>query len=279
MMEEAAESALAVLKKMTADTVADRVDPQADAGLTYSRFSKALRQALMLHARFEEDSYKTRQERAAEAAARQAAEARRAAAVRDELKAKQKRQVTQAVKRAMDVELAEDDERGVESRDYGEFLTDLHERLDDYDEYSDFGNKPVGAVVADLCKLLSLPFDPALWEDEPWAIEEAKAKPPGSPFAHRHRSANDDEDDPGADDEDADRSASPTKPTLPSAPPEPGRPEGRNYGLPRKNRRGSESIAARRFPPPPNPPPSRGEALKRCFHSCHSPSVGEARWG
>ena len=41
-------------------------------------------------------------------------------------------------------------------------------------------------------------FDPTLWQDEPWAIAEAKAKPPGSPFADRPDTANDDD----ADDED-----------------------------------------------------------------------------
>jgi hypothetical protein len=34
-----------------------------------------------------------------------------------------------------------------------------------------------------------------LWQDEPWAIAEAKAKPPGSPFADRPDTANDDGED------------------------------------------------------------------------------------
>src|ERR1700761_3949355 len=80
LLELAAESALTMLRKIADDTVAERTEPQADAGLAYSRISKALRQALMLHAKFEEDSCKTGQERAAEAAARQAREAQRAAA-------------------------------------------------------------------------------------------------------------------------------------------------------------------------------------------------------
>jgi hypothetical protein len=194
VMELAAESALTMLQKITDDTVAERTDPQADAGLAYSRISKALRQALMLHAKFEEDSYKTQQERAAEAAAQQAREAQRAAAIQAGLKAKQKRTVEQAVKIAMDAELAEDEEKF----DYGGLYGELLERLDDYDDYSDFGNKPVSETIEGICKVLGLTFDPALWEDEPWAIEEARAKP----VVERPDTANDDdnededEDDP-----------------------------------------------------------------------------------
>ena len=197
MMELAAESALAMLQKITENTVAEQTDPQADAGLAYSRISKALRQALLLHAKFEEDSHKTSQERAAEAAAQQAREAQRAAAIQAGAKAKQKRQVEQAVKIAMDAELAED-----EAFDYGELYGELLERLDDYDDYSDFGNKPVSEIVAGICKALGLTFDPALWEDEPWAIEEAKAKAEASPTVEWPDTANDDEDD--GEDDDAD---------------------------------------------------------------------------
>ena len=190
-VELAAESALTMLQKITENTVTERTDPQADGGLAYSRISKALRQALMLHAKFEEDSHKTSQERAAEAAARQAGEAQRAAAIQAGAKAHRKRQVEQAVKIALDAELAEDEEKF----DYGGVYGELLERLDDYDDYSDFGNKPVGETVEGICKVLGLTFDPALWEDEPWAIAEAKAKAKGSPPVDRPETANDDEDE------------------------------------------------------------------------------------
>jgi hypothetical protein len=197
-LELAAESALTMLQKITEDTVTEGTDPQADGGLTYSRISKALRQNLALHARFEADNDKTQQERAAEAAAKQAREAQRAAAIQAGLKAKQKRQVQQAVTLAMDAELAED----AEKFDYGGLYGELLERLDDFDDYSDFGRKPVSEIVEGICKVLGLTFDPALWEDEPWAIEEAKAKAEASPAADWPDTANDDEDD--TDDEETD---------------------------------------------------------------------------
>jgi hypothetical protein len=195
LLERAAESAITVLEKITADVVASDVPPEVDLGPTYASISKALRQALALHARFEADSYKTQQERAAEAAARQAREAQRAAARAASRENHQKRHVERAVKIAMDAELAEDEEKF----DRGMMNRELHERLYDFDDYSDFGRKPVSEIVEGICKVLGLTFDPRLWEDEPWAIEEAKAKPAASPTADWPDSANDDDDEDEAD--------------------------------------------------------------------------------
>jgi hypothetical protein len=199
LLERAAESAITVLEKITADVVASDVPPEVDLGPTYASISKALRQALALHARFEADSYKTRQERAAEAAARQAREAQRAAARWASRENHQKRHVERAVKIAMDAELAEDEEKF----DRGMMNRELHERLYDFDDYSDFGRKPVSEIVEGICKVLGLTFDPRLCEDEPWAIEETKAAAisAASPTAERPHTANDDEDE---DDEETD---------------------------------------------------------------------------
>ena len=196
LLELAAESAVAMLQKIAADTVAGEPDPQDDGGLKYSRVSKALRMTLVLHAKFEEDSLKSDQEKAAQAAARQAAEARRAASVRADQKKAQKRTVEYAVEQAIAAEAAENGDE--DERDYGELYNDLYERLKDFEDYSDFGRKSTGEIVEQICRLLNLPFDPALWQDEPWAIAEAKAKPAGSPFAGLPDTANDDD----ADDED-----------------------------------------------------------------------------
>jgi hypothetical protein len=195
LMERAAESAITVLEKITADVVADATPADRDLGPTYASIAKALRQALALHARFEADSYKTQQEHAAEAAARQAREAQRAAALETGRKNHQKREVKQAVKIAMDAELAEDSEKFSSVR----MLHELHERLDDFDDYSDFGRKPVSEIVEGICKVLGLTFEPSLWEDEPWAIEEAKAKSAASPPADWPDTANDDDDEDEAD--------------------------------------------------------------------------------
>jgi hypothetical protein len=205
LLERAAETAVTMLEKIAADTVAGEADPQDDGGLKYSRVSKALRMTLVLHAKFEEDSLKSDQEKAARAAARQAAEAQRAASALAAQKRDQKRTVEHAVEQA--IAAAEYGYRG--SRDYGEAYSDLYERLNDFEDYSDFGRKSTGEIVEQICRLLNLPFDPALWQDEPWAIAEAKAKPPGSPFADRPDTANDDE---GDDEDDEPRTARGTGP-------------------------------------------------------------------
>jgi hypothetical protein len=77
------------------------------------------------------------------------------------------------------------------------FYDDMNERLDDADEL-ELDARPVGVIVSGICRAMRLPFDPALWEDEPWAKAETREKPKGSPFAKWRRTVNDD------DDEDAD---------------------------------------------------------------------------
>ena len=186
---------------------------QGDPALAYSRISRAIRQTVMLHAKFEDEAGKSDEQKKAETAAARAAEAQRAASAEAGRKAHQKRQVKRAVMLAADVESDAAEARGEQARDYADLYVDLHERLDDYDEYSDFGRLAVGAVVANICRVLGIEFDPALWEDEPWAIAEMVEKPKGSPFAEWEpptpetapETANDDEadpDDPCADDED-----------------------------------------------------------------------------
>jgi predicted nucleotidyltransferase len=77
-----------------------------------------------------------------------------------------------------------------------ELVEDLNERLE---EDEDLGlDRPIGAVVAGICRAMRLPFDLALWEDEPWALLESEEKPKGSPYVRWRRSVN----DHGGDDED-----------------------------------------------------------------------------
>ena len=208
-LERLTDRGLTLLDDVQRTATAFDAPAENDLGLTYSRISKAVRQTLMLHARFEEDFDKTAEQRAAEAAARaaaeRAAEARRAAAPKEH----RKRQVRKAVKLALDLAVEDAEARSTEPLDFSRHYVDLRERLEDYDEYSDFGRLPVGAVVENICRVMGLEFDPALWEDEPWAVAEMAEKPESSPYAEWEPSppetANDDDgdpDDPGEDDED-----------------------------------------------------------------------------
>ncbi|HEX4508385.1 MAG TPA: hypothetical protein VH722_21840 [Alphaproteobacteria bacterium] len=201
MLEVAAERGLNLLDEVR-DMARERT-AEGDLGLTYSRITKSIRQCVMLHAKFEEEAGKSDAQREAEAAAARAAEAQRAASAEAGCKAHRKRQAKKAVKLAMDLSWQAADERG-EQLDYAEMLLDLNERIDDYDDYSDFGSLPVGAVVENICRVMGLEFDPALWEDEPWAVAEMAEKPEGSPYADWEPSAPEtanDDDDLGEDDE------------------------------------------------------------------------------
>jgi hypothetical protein len=174
----------------------------AELGLAFDRISRAVRFTVAQHERLEAEAGKTAEQKHAEAAARAAAEAARAARARnapspEALVAKREqdhklRLVERAVKGAI-CDFTEDyDERD-------ELTGDLNERLE---EREDLGlDRPIGAVVAGICRAMRLPFDFALWEDEPWALQEAAEKPKGSPYAKWRRSANDtfgDDDDPYA---------------------------------------------------------------------------------
>jgi hypothetical protein len=66
-------------------------------------------------------------------------------------------------------------------------LDHLHERLVDEDEIVSFGTLPIGASIARICADLGLTPDWSLWEDEDWAIEEARTDAPGSPYATSSR--------------------------------------------------------------------------------------------
>src|ERR1700761_1090738 len=60
---------------------------------------------------------------------------------------------------------------------------ELVERLDEYENFTDFTDRPVSEFISDVCKALKLKFRWDRFEHDPWAIEEAKADPPASPFA------------------------------------------------------------------------------------------------
>jgi hypothetical protein len=82
---------------------------------------------------------------------------------------RRKTKVRTAVERVID---AEADESDAENLFY-----DLTERLEsDYDE-TDFADRPIGELVARICRDLGVTPDWSLWQDEAWAIEAREAEP------------------------------------------------------------------------------------------------------
>ena len=139
----------------------------ADPGLAFARIARAVRQTLALEVRFEEER-ETRLARARDAAQRR--RDREASAPYD----RRGRLVRRAALRAIEAE--------ADDQDYAEQLVEaLDERLLDREADEDFLDLPVSELVARICKDLGLRFDPSLWEDETWAIEEAAARAPPEP--------------------------------------------------------------------------------------------------
>jgi hypothetical protein len=164
----------------------------ADLGLAFDRISRAIRFTVAQHERLEIDAAKTMAQRQAEAAARAAAEAQRLANARnapspeEQARKQEQDRKLRLVERAMNRAIHDHTEDYDEQE---EFKEELNERLE---EIEDLGlGRPVGAVVFDICRAMRIPFDPTLWEDEPWALSEAETQAAGSPYAKWRRSAND----------------------------------------------------------------------------------------
>jgi hypothetical protein len=136
--------------------------PPVDFALLFSRISRAVRQTVALEAKLDAERQ----------AVRDKAQAERA--VETSLRGmKRKNRAGDIIERMLD-EVSESD---------AERLSDsLRERLDDADD-CDFADRPLGEIVAAICRDLGVPVDWSLWEDEPWAAEALAAERAASPEA------------------------------------------------------------------------------------------------
>jgi hypothetical protein len=129
-----------------------------DLGLVFSRIARAVRQTLALEAKLDEDR-RARHEKA---------EAERA----------QARRVRGFMRKIRAGDIAE---RVLANETDGEALVEsLGERLQDIDD-TDFADRPMGEIVAAICRDLGVEPDWSLWQDEPWAAEALAAEAPGPP--------------------------------------------------------------------------------------------------
>jgi uncharacterized membrane-anchored protein YjiN (DUF445 family) len=119
-------------------------------GLVFARIARAVRQTFALEARLAEDR------RTAEAATT----ARRVE--------RRKTKVRTAVERVLDAEAVESDAENL--------FYDLTERLETDYEDADFADRPIGELVARICRDLGVTPDWSLWQDEDWAIEARGAE-------------------------------------------------------------------------------------------------------
>jgi hypothetical protein len=154
-----------------------------DIGLIFERISRAVRRCWALEEHFFEKA-RTRDEKAAKGRTRRndaaepapSGEAKPAPADQSQRQRRQRAEIGRIVGEAIDDQPGSEDTR--ES-----IRNDLREVLDDEEAFDDLvGDRPLGAIVAAICADLRIEVDWSLWAGEDWAIEEARTKPPGSPY-------------------------------------------------------------------------------------------------
>jgi hypothetical protein len=137
----------------------EQAPPAADLALTFSRIARAVRQTVALEARLAEPPQPDHAKRPP-------------LSVSDRWRSmRRKREVKEIVSAVIDAEVGEYDVEGL--------YDDLNERLDDGDEEADFADRPIGELVARICRDLGVTLDWSLFEDEDWAIAAKSSSPPG----------------------------------------------------------------------------------------------------
>jgi hypothetical protein len=159
-----------------------------DLGAVVTRVGRALRQTIAYRRKIEDQVREAANKRAAEQAETRAQQSQGAAQAKRARSVDRKHMIRRAVEQV--IARDEDDDR----------FDELYERLDEYESFTDFTDRPVSAFIANICNAMGLEFDWDQFEYDPWAIQEAETKPEGSPFAEWLASTQDDTgDDPPED--------------------------------------------------------------------------------
>ncbi len=155
------------------------------AGLTLHRLSRSVRLCIGLSAKLHEDRSAQDKKRAADAATEVNLRKHR-------LKDKVGRLVGEAIRHSVEKEAERLADSEGDSYDESEFdeeeredalLEALYERLKDEDIDQDLSRCPVSAILGRLCDYLEIQPLWQRWRREPWAMDEARRKVPGSPYA------------------------------------------------------------------------------------------------
>jgi hypothetical protein len=155
-----------------------------DIGLIFERIAGAVRRCWVLEEHFAEKTRMREEKAQSRGRARRDDAAEPAPADKAEPGAsgvsRQQRRRRAQIKRIVG-EAIDSRPGSAEARD--SIRNELSERLDDEEAFEDLiGDRPLGAIIAALCADLGVEVDWSLWADEDWAIEEARTKPPDSPY-------------------------------------------------------------------------------------------------
>ena len=185
MLQELAEITMALaasLGRLALDKAAEGEAKEAgDLSLVVTKVGCAVRHTIHFRRKIEGEAQAGADKRAA-AQAEAADQQARASAHADRVHSGQRRRMIQhAVERVM--ETFENEER----------FDELHERLGEFESFTDFTDRPVSAFVADICNAMGLEFDWVRFAFDPWAVQEIETQAEGSPFAQWWASVQDED--------------------------------------------------------------------------------------
>jgi hypothetical protein len=180
MLQELAELAMNMARRVAAEPVAgaEPADEKAgggNPGLVLTRIARCVRQTVALEAKLAADCRGWVAKSAAERAAALAKQAERAAAAEARRRERKKIKVERAAKTVVECSTPQD------QHDFCHGM--LTEWLWDSDDDADFADRPVGEIIAAICRDLDMPLDLWKFEGELWMKEEMRTKPPSSPVA------------------------------------------------------------------------------------------------
>jgi hypothetical protein len=138
--------------------------------MAYARTARAVRMTVLLQAKL------MREMEAAEGLGETSGEANRRRAARQDAEQARKAAVARIVRRVAEGRC--DDPETLDA-----YAEEACGRLDDEDLYGDVLLRPMGELVARICRDLDLDPDWSRLAQEAWAEAEIAAAPPGSPFA------------------------------------------------------------------------------------------------
>ena len=190
MLAELAEITMGVARAIGQLALDRAAEGDAEAagrlGSVITKVGRAARQSVAYRRKIEDQVHKADGERAGvEAAARTEAWQRAAQARRNASRAR-KKMIDNAVSRLLaDQNL--------------DLYDELNERLDEYESFTDFTDKPVSQFILEIADAMELDLNWAWFAHDPWAAEEIAADTPVSPLAKWWHSRGEGEDGDGAE--------------------------------------------------------------------------------
>ncbi|CAN7482346.1 hypothetical protein LJR225_003334 [Phenylobacterium sp. LjRoot225] len=162
--------ALAIERQATTEEAAQVVE--GDAALAFARVSRAVRLTLALQSRAIKDLQALDQV----AAGQLYADRCNAERERRQLAKQRQDRVQRIVERVIGAEAAD-------AAEVDRLADEACERLEHDDIYGDLTARPVGEIIARVCRDLGLSPDWSRLAEEAWAQDEIRSGAPGSPFA------------------------------------------------------------------------------------------------